>query len=116
MSAIPDDLGKIHFRADFILQTQFFLRELLFQFPNLSVDQRIFDRESNLVCNLAKEGDIGLTESIVPESAKNQDANRAIPAIHRKKQKGFKPSQTAVLTTGQLSQPAKRHWDGKSYH
>jgi len=36
-SAIPYDLGKIHFRTDFIFQIEFFLRELLFQFTNLAV-------------------------------------------------------------------------------
>ncbi len=78
--ASSDDLGKIHFRADFIFQIEFFLRELLFQFPNLAVGKCILDGESNLVCNLAKETDISLTEGIVPEPAENQDANSAIPA------------------------------------
>src|SRR6266436_622988 len=78
--AVSDDLGKIHFRADFIFQIQLLFGELLFQFPNLAVGKRILDGESNLVCNLGKETDIGLTEGIVPESAENQDANRAIPA------------------------------------
>src|SRR5260370_18379994 len=80
LSTISDALGEIHFRADFIFQIEFFLRELLFQSPNLAVRKRILDGQSNLVCNLAKETDIGLTERIVPEPAENQDANRAIPA------------------------------------
>src|SRR6266852_905032 len=88
-SATPDDLSEIHFRADFIFQIEFFLRELLFQFPNLAVGKRILDGESNLVCNLAKETDIGLTERIVPESGENQSANRAIPADQRKKAEGL---------------------------
>src|SRR6266478_5029403 len=79
-STISNDLGKIHFRADFIFQIEFFLRELLFQSPNLAVRKRILDGQSNLVCNLAKETDIGLTERIVPEPAENQDANSAVPA------------------------------------
>jgi hypothetical protein len=64
-SAISDDLRKIHFRADFVFQIEFFLRELLFQFPNLAVGKRILDGEGKLVCNLAKESDISLTERIV---------------------------------------------------
>ena len=42
-----------------------------------------FDGESKLVCNLAKETDISLTEGIVSEPAENQDANSAIPADQR---------------------------------
>src|SRR5260370_18539234 len=79
-STISDDLDKIHFRADFIFQIEFFLRELLFQFPNLAVGKRILDGECNLFCNLAKQTDISLTEGIVSEPTENQDANRAIPA------------------------------------
>src|SRR5258707_10407201 len=79
-STVSDDLSEIHFRADFIFQIEFFLRELLFQFPILAVGKRILEGESNLVCNLAKEIDIGLTERIVSEPGKNQGANRAIPA------------------------------------
>src|SRR4029077_21197622 len=79
---ISDDLRKIHFRADFVFQIEFFLRELLFQFPNLAVGKCVLDGESKLVCNLAKETDISLTEGIVAEPAENQDANSAIPADH----------------------------------
>src|SRR5689334_17016205 len=79
-STVSDDLRKIHFRADFVFQIEFFLRELLFQFPNLAVGKRILDGESKLVCNLSKETDITLTEGIVSETAENQDANSAIPA------------------------------------
>src|SRR5258708_17598210 len=81
-STISNDLGKIHFRADFIFQIEFFLRALLFHFPNLTVCKRILDGESNLVCNLAKETNIRLTEGIVSEPAENQDANSAVPADH----------------------------------
>src|ERR1700730_16318386 len=79
-SATADDLSEIHFRADFIFQIEFFLRELLFQFPNLAVGKGVLDGESNLVCNLGKKTDIGLTKGIVSESGENQGANRAIPA------------------------------------
>src|SRR5260370_15158931 len=60
-STISDDLRKIHFRADFILQIEFFLRELLFQFTNLSVGKCILDGEGILVCNLVKETNIPYT-------------------------------------------------------
>src|SRR6202041_1024663 len=79
-STISDDLRKIHFRADFVFQIELFLRELLFEFPNLAVGKGILDRKSNLVCNLGKENDIAFTEGIVPEPAENQHANRAVPA------------------------------------
>src|SRR5229473_4960624 len=77
-SAISDDLGKIHFRADFIFQIQLFFGELLFKLPNLAVGKRILDGESNLVRNLAEETDISLTERIVSEPAEHQGANGAI--------------------------------------
>src|SRR3984885_14344103 len=87
-SAAPDDLSKIHFRAEFILQIKFFLRELLFQFPNLTVGNRILDGESNLVCDLGKKIDVDLTEGIVSETGENQGPNRAIPADQRQKAEG----------------------------
>src|ERR1700730_10934801 len=82
-STISDDLRKIHFRADFVFQIELFLRELLFEFPNLAVGKCILDRECKLVCNLAEETDISLTKGIVSEPAENQDANSAIPADQR---------------------------------
>ncbi len=41
--AVSDDLCEIHFRADFILQIELFLGELLFEFGNLAVRQRVFN-------------------------------------------------------------------------
>ncbi len=40
---VSDDLCEIHFRADFIFQIELFLGELLFEFRNLAVRQRVFD-------------------------------------------------------------------------
>lgn len=57
-SAGSDDLGEIHFRADFIFQIQLFLRELVLQFPNFAVSKRILDRECNLVGNLSQDIDL----------------------------------------------------------
>jgi len=84
------------FPCGFHLPIELFLRELLFQFPNLAVGKRILDGESNLVRNLAKESDIGLTERVISESGKNQRANRAIPADQRQKTEGLQTSRTAI--------------------
>src|SRR5260370_7280057 len=98
-STISDDLRKIHFRADFVFQIEFFLRELLFQFPNLAVSKRVLDGESNLVCNLTKETDIRLTEGIVSEPAQNQAANRALPPDQAQTPSDLPPSPHTHLTT-----------------
>src|SRR5260370_21517457 len=115
-STIPYDLGKIHFRADFIFQIQLLLGELVFQFPNLAVGERILDGESNLVCNLAKETDICLTERIVSESAENQGANRAIPADQRKKAEGLQTLTNRGLNDGVIQPTGEGALERQSLH
>src|SRR6266481_3610009 len=114
--AISDDLSEIHFRADFIFQIEFFLRELLFQFSNLAVGKRILNGESNLVCNLAKENDIGLTEGIVSESRKNQGANRAIPADQWQKTEGLQTFTNRDLNDRVMEPTGERTLERQRLH
>src|SRR6266404_492026 len=114
--AISDNLSEIHFRADFIFQIEFFLRELLFQFPNLAVGERILGGESNLVCNLAKEPDIGLTERIVSEPGENQGANRAIPADQRQKTEGLQTFANRGLNDWVMEPTGEGALEGQGLH
>ena len=56
--AVPHDLLEIHLAADFILQVEFLLGKLVFEFGDLLVRQRVFNRDSNLTRSLAEEFDI----------------------------------------------------------
>src|ERR1700751_3856896 len=115
-SATSDDLSEIHFRAEFIFQIEFFLRELLFQFSNLTVGNRILDSESNLVCDLGKEIDVGLTEGIASEPAENQDAYRAIPADQRQKAEGPQTFTNGDLNDRVIEPTGERALECQSLH
>src|ERR1700681_2194226 len=53
-STLSDDLRKIHFATDFVLEIELFLRELLFQHSNLPKGKRILHGNSNLICDLGR--------------------------------------------------------------
>src|SRR5580692_8427745 len=115
-SATPDDLSEIHFRSEFIFQIEFFLRKLLFQFPNLAVRKRILDGESNLVCDLRKETDIALTEGVVSEPRDNQRANRAISADQRQKAEGLQTFTNGDLNDRVIDPTSERALERQNFH
>src|ERR1700747_3773060 len=67
--ALSDDLGEIHFGANFIFEIELFLRKLVFQALNLAVRQCILNRESNLVSNLLQKMDLVLGEGVITQPA-----------------------------------------------
>jgi len=85
-------IGQNSFRADFIFPNRVFPSRAVLSVLESRVSKRILDGESNLVCNLAKETDISLTEGIVSEPAENQEANARFRLIKGKQQTDFKPS------------------------
>src|ERR1700722_6628773 len=54
-NAISDDLGKIHFRTDFIFQIQLLFGELVFQLSNLTKRTCILHCNGNLICDLGQK-------------------------------------------------------------
>src|SRR5260221_12520575 len=63
--AISNDLGKIHFRADFIFQIQLLFGELVFELSNLPKGTCILHGNGNLISDLRQKLDIVATERIV---------------------------------------------------
>src|SRR4029077_6702752 len=63
-TTIPYDLGKIHFRTDFIFQIQLLFGELVFELSNLPIGKCILHGDGNLICDLGKKLDIA-TERVV---------------------------------------------------
>src|SRR5580704_2722763 len=57
-STISNDLGKIHFRADFIFQIQLLFGELVSQLSNLAERTCILHRYRNLISDLGQKLDI----------------------------------------------------------
>src|SRR5580700_2995037 len=57
-ATISNDLGKIHFRANFIFQIQLLFGELVFQLSNLAERTRILHRNRNLISDLGQKLDI----------------------------------------------------------
>ena len=52
---LPDDLLEAHLAADFFFEIELLLGELVFQFGNLLVCQRVFNCDGDLACSLAEE-------------------------------------------------------------
>ena len=56
--AVSDNLFEVKFAADFGLEVDILLRELIFEFGNLSVGKSVFDGQRDLIRNLALESKI----------------------------------------------------------
>ncbi len=83
-SAISYDLGKIHFRADFIFQIELLFGELVFQFSNLPKGKCILHSNGNLICDLGQKLDIVAGERSVLIFDHTECAQHATSANKRK--------------------------------
>src|SRR5467141_4191415 len=80
---ISNDLGKIHFRADFIFQIQLLFGELVFELSNLPKGTCILYGNGNLTCDLRQKLDIA-SERIVLIFDHTECAQHATSANKRK--------------------------------
>ena len=115
-TTIRNNLGKIHFRTDFIFKIQLLFGELVFEFSNLPIGKCILHGDGNLICDLGEKLDIA-TEGVVlifnhteyPQHAtsanKRKDADRSNFGLQ-----GVLHSQPPCLLEGLL--PRYLHqWD-----
>ena len=63
--AVADDIFKVKFAANLGFQIVVFLRELIFEFRNMSVGESIFNGDSDLIGDLTEKGKIILGEGIL---------------------------------------------------
>src|SRR5215467_7330152 len=87
--ALPHDSFKIHLTANFVFEVQLFLRQLVFQFRNLPVDQRILHGNCDLVRDLRKEGHLFSIERVFLVTRNCQDSQNSLPANQRHITKGI---------------------------
>ena len=83
-TAIPDDLGKIHFRADLIFQVQLLFGELVSELSNLPKGTCILYGNGNLISDLGKKLDIVATKRSVLIFDDTECAQHATSANKRK--------------------------------
>src|SRR5215469_6861071 len=86
---LSHDSFKIHLTANFVFEVQLFLRELVFQFRNLPVDQRILHGNCDLIRDLRKEGHLFSIERVFLVTRDRQDSQNSLPTDQRYIAKGI---------------------------
>src|SRR5258708_14690453 len=75
---LSNDPFKVLLAADFILQVQLLLRELVFEIGDSRVGQRVFHDNGDLLCDLRKKRHVLLIERILRPAGHCEYAERAI--------------------------------------
>ena len=78
--AAADNLIEIHLGADFLLEIEVLLRELVFEIRYLPVRNRVLDRDRHLVCDLHGEIDLVRGELLFLQPGESDDTEDAVPA------------------------------------
>src|SRR5258708_4436476 len=75
---LSNDPFKVLLAADFILQVQLLLRELVFEIGDFAVGQRVFHANGDLLCDLRKKRHILLIERVLRPARHCEYTKRAI--------------------------------------
>ena len=82
-AGVPDDVVELHLGADFIFQVDFLSRELLLEFFNLFIGQRVVESDRDLLRNLDEQLLILFGERLVLNPRCSKDAQRPVSAEER---------------------------------
>src|SRR5437868_14400926 len=85
VGALADNLAELPLPANFVLKIEPLSSEPFSRFFHLVVMQGIFDRDSDLVANLAEQIDVLLRKGILPQTDEAQNAENTIATDKRER-------------------------------
>jgi hypothetical protein len=95
--AVPHDVRKMQLTADFIFQIQLLLGEPVFERSDLTIGERVLNRDGHLVGNLDQEIDLVLSKSLLLKSREVQHAKGAVATEEWEKTARLQPLNSPHL-------------------